>query len=151
MSRSRFKFNLSYPLTLLGVILVLFLGTLAMADLYTYFRLRARVEASVDRWKVIKKSSSSYPIQCQYHFEFQGKSYQGASLLPSPYYLNRPSAEKALPKLETQKIWIDPYHPAVSSLEKKLPLKKIINALIALGITLYFWMLEANSKIRSTS
>ncbi len=149
MSRSWFKFNISYPLTLLGALLVLILGTLAMIDLYTYFRLRVRVEASVDRWKVIKKSSSSYPIQCQYHFEFQKNSHQGTSLLPPPYHLNRPSAEKALPKIETQKIWIDPYRPAISALEKELPLKKIVYALIALGVTLYFWLIETNSKIRN--
>lgn len=149
MSRSWFKFNLSYPLTLLGVLLALILGTTTMIDLYTYFRLTVPVEASVDRWKVIKKSSSSYPIQGQYHFEFQGKIYQGTSRLPPPYHLNRPSAEKAVPQLETRKVWIDPHYPTLSSFEKALPLKKIVYALVALGVTLYFWLIETNSKIRN--
>jgi len=145
MSRTWFKFNLSYPLTVLGASLALILGTSALCQLYTYFRLTAHVEASACSWKVVKKSSSSYPIQCQYHFEFKGKNYQGTSLLRPPYHLNRSSAEKALPKMETRKIWIDPHQPAVSSLEKELPLKKIVYALLSLGTTVYFWLIETTT------
>jgi hypothetical protein len=150
MGPAWFKFNISYPLTLLGSILFLCLGSIAMREYYLYLRLSVRLEASIDHWKVIKKSSSSYPIQGSYHFEFRGKTYQGASSLKPPYPLNRPSAQKMIANLEhSRKIWIDPYNPTISSLEKVLPIKKIVYALITLGITLYFWFVETSSKIRS--
>lgn len=155
MRLPRFKINLSYPLTtpltLLGALLFLILSGIAMSHLYNYFRLEARVEVVIDKWKVIKKSSSSYPIQAKYHFEFQEKSYRGSCLAPPPYHLNQMSAEKEMELLDKKKwtVWIDPRQPTVSSFEKALPVKKIVYAFFALGITLYFWFVETNSKIRS--
>lgn len=149
MGRSWFKFNLSYPLTLLGSTLFLILGSTAMTSLHHYFRLTTRADAIIDQWKVVKKSSSSYPICGWYHFEFQGKTYNGTSFLPPPYHLNRLSAKKLI-QLQSKscKVWLDPYHPHISSFEKKLPLKTIVYTLISLGVTLYFWMVETHSKTR---
>jgi hypothetical protein len=151
MIRAWFKFNLSYPLTVLGSILFLILGSMAFASLYSYFKLSFKTEAVVDHWEVVKKSSSSYPIRGSYHFEFQGKNYQGSSLLLPPHHLNRPSAEKAIINLGKKRwiVWFDPHHPTFSSLEKVFPAKKIVYTLIALGITLYFGFVETNSRIRN--
>jgi hypothetical protein len=151
MRLPRFKINLSYPLTTLGALLFFILSGIALTHLYNYFRLEARVEAAIDEWKVIKKSSSSYPIRAKYHFEFQGKSYHGSCLKPPPYHLNELSAEKELESLnkQTWSVWIDPRQPTVSSFEKAVPIKKIVYAFFTLGITLYFWFVETNSKIRS--
>jgi hypothetical protein len=151
MERARFKFNLSYPLTLLGAIFFLILGSLAAVALYSYLRLEVSVFAVVDDWKVVKKSSSTYSIQGSYHFDFRGKTCQGSSVLPPPYHLNRPSAERARLKLEKEAylVWIDPRHPEISSLERLFPVKKTIYALVALGVALYFWFVETSSRIRS--
>ncbi len=151
MRLPRFKINLSYPLTTLGTVLFLVLSGIALSHLYTYFRLEARVEVAIDGWKVIKKSSSSYPIRAKYHFEFQGKSYHGSCLAPPPYHLNYLSAEKEMENLNKKKwsVWIDPHQPTMSSFEKALPIKKIVYAFFTLGITLYFWFVETSSKIRS--
>lgn len=151
MRRSWFKFNISYPLTTLGALLFLILGSMAFFNLYTHFRLVARTEAVIDRWKVVKKSSSSYPIRGFYHFEFQGKNYQGSSILQPPHHLNRLSAERAILNLEKKKwtVWVDPHNPTFSYLEKPFPAKKIVYALIALGVTLYFWFVETSSRIRN--
>lgn len=151
MNPTWFKINASYPLTLLGSILFLILGSMAFFNLYNHFRLVAKTEAVIDQWKVVKKSSSSYPIRGTYHFEFQGKSYHGSSVLLPPHHLNRLSAERAILNLEKKKwsVWIDPHNPSFSSLEKTFPMKKIVYALIALGVTLYFWYVETSSRIRS--
>lgn len=151
MSKPRFKFNISYPLTVVGAVLFVILGALAFSASYHYLRLTARMQAQIDQWKVIKKSSSSYPLRATYHFEIQDKTYQNSSVLLPPHHLNRPSAEKALSQLEKKAwhVWYDPQNPSISSLEKRFPAKKIVYALIALGITLYFWFVETNSKIRN--
>lgn len=150
MDFNRFKFNLSYPMTLLGAVLFLILGVQVGLDLWAYARLTARTEVSIDQWKVIKKSSS-FPLQATYHFGFQGKTYQCKTVLPPPYHLNRLSAEKAIKNLEKFRwmAWFDPRNPSISSLQKEFPLKKTIYALIALGITCYFGFLETHSKIRN--
>lgn len=151
MGLSRFKFNLSYPMTLLGAVIFLILGIRACIDLWSYARLTDRKEVIIDRWKVVKKSSSAFLIRATYHFEFQEKTYTCRDVLPPPYHLNRMSAEKAVQKLEKQRwaAWFDRGHPQISSLRKELPLKKIIYSLIALGITCYFVFLETPSKIRN--
>lgn len=151
MERFGFKFNLSYPLTLLGSTVFLILGSFAMVSFYDYVRLSVRIEATIDRWKVIKKSSSSYPIQGSYQFEFQGKSWQGASILPPPHNLNRLAAKKIIERLPvgTRSVWIDPRNPKFSSLEKRFPLKPVLYSLTAFGVTLYFWFVETNSRIRN--
>ncbi len=149
MSRQGFKFNL-YPLTVVGAFVFLTMGSFALTSLYEYLRLAASTEAIVDRWKVVKKSSSSYPICGWYHFEFQGHRYQGSSLLPPPYHLNRASAEQAIKKLNrTRIIWFDPHRPSISVLKKSFPIKKIIYSFIALGVTFYFGFVETISRRRN--
>ena len=148
MMKSWFKFNL---LTLVGALLTLILGSAALTHYYQFLKLEAQTEATIEQFKVVKKSSSSYPIRGFYNFEFQGKTYQGSSLLLPPYHLNRLSAEKAISQLETKQwtVWFDPRNPSISTLEKALSVKKIIYALIALGVTVYFWFVETASKNRS--
>jgi hypothetical protein len=151
MKRWWFNFNISYPLTVLGGILFLILGTIAASACFRHLTLETQTEAVIDQWKVIKKSSSAYPIRGKYHFEFQGKTYQGSSIILPPYHLNRPSAKRAVVQLEKEKwnVWLDPRNPSISMLQKESPLKKIVYALVALGITLYFGYVETTSKIRS--
>lgn len=145
MMKSWFKFNL---LTLTGAVLTLILGSSALTHYYQFLRLEAQAEAKIEQFKVIKKSSSSYPIRGYYHFHFQGKTYKGSSLLLPPYHLNRPSAEKTIAELEAKqwKVWLDPKNPKISTLEKSLSIKKIVYALIALGVTIYFWFVEQSTR-----
>ena len=148
MMKSWFKFNL---LTLVGALLTLILGSSALSHYYQFLRLAAQTEAKIEQFKVVKKSSSSYPIRGYYLFDFQGKTYHGSSLLLPPYHLNRLSAETAITQLEKKKwvVWFDPKNPAISTLQKALPAKKIIYALIALGVTIYFWFVETASNTRN--
>ncbi len=151
MKRWWFNFNISYPLTVLGGILFLILGTIAASAVFRHLTLETQTEAVIDQWKVVKKSSSAYPIRGKYHFEFQGKTYYGSSIILPPYHLNRPSAKRAAVQLEKEKwnVWLDPRNPSISALQKESPLKKIVYALVALGITFYFGYVETTSKIRS--
>ena len=150
MSHRRFKFNLSYPLTLVGSAVALFLGFMAVGDYYRYIRLSVTTEARIEKLKVIKKSSSSYPIKAKYTFEFKEKNYNGSTLLPPPYHLNRLSAQKSTLQLANKKwsVWLDPKYPFVSSLSREFPIKRILYFLTALGVTLYFWFVETSSKTR---
>jgi hypothetical protein len=151
MNRPWFKFNFSYPLTCLGAALFLFLGVQVSYDLWSCSRLKVQVSGTIEQLKVVKKSSSSFPLQAVYRFDFQEKIYRNTVLLSPPYHLNRASALKAIKNLEHRQwaVWIDPKHPEISALQKVFPIKKIIYVAMALAVTCYFGFLETNSRMRN--
>jgi hypothetical protein len=139
MRLPRFKFNGSLLIWLSGLIMAGFLIT-ASIDIWRCLRLEDRVKASIEKWKVIEKSSSQYALRASYTFDYQGKSHRGKTTFSKPYHLNRPSAEKQANILNQKSwtAWVHPGHPEHSSLERVFPLKKCLYALMALGIYLYF-------------
>lgn len=136
-----FKFNLSSGLIYLSALIAaVFLGIAGIA-LWGYLRLEASAPVAQVQWAIIQKSSSQFALKAAYHFDHQGKAIEGESLFSKPYYLNQLSAEKQIQEFSKQKwtVWYDPGSPAVSSLEKKFPAKKILYSLMTLGIFFYFY------------
>lgn len=139
MRLPRFKFNGSLLIWISGLITAGFLIS-ASIDIWKYLRLEERVQVSIDKWKVIEKSSSKFAISASYSFDYQRKSRHGKTTFSKPYHLNRPSAEKQVNILNQKAwtVWVHPGHPEHSSLERVFPLKKCFYSLMALGIYLYF-------------
>jgi len=114
-----------------------FLGG-AAAGLWSYWRLEGSAPAEVRKVKICKQSESSYKLKVYYTF-LQGK-VRGAAVLGKPYYLNRPSAEKAAERIKAQSLQAhyDPAKPSRSSLEKRFPWKDVLYSAMGLCVTFYF-------------
>jgi hypothetical protein len=139
MRLPRFKFNGSLLIWLSGLMMGGFLVSASM-DIWRYLRLEERVPASVEKWKIIEKSSSQFALRASYTFEYQGKVHQGKTTFSKPYHLNRPSAVKQIHSLNQKPwtVWVHPGYPDHSSLEKNFPLKKSLYSLMTLAIYFYF-------------
>lgn len=135
-----FKINGSSLLTLLSGGIALYFLVIALFHLGGYFSLEARAPATVQQWSVIKKSSSAFAIEAVYTFEAQGKTVTGQTIFSKPHHLNHPSAERHIEIFSTRpwSVWYSPQDPMHSSLEKTFPTKKLVYALMALGVFGYF-------------
>ncbi len=134
------KSNGSSLLALFSGAVALYLLLLALFHLWGYLALDAQAPATVHHWRIIKKSSSTFALEATYTFEAQGKELPGQTIFSKPYHLNYPSAERQIKMFSTRpwSVWYSSHDPALSSLDKTFPTKKIIYALMALGVFAYF-------------
>lgn len=127
-------------LPLLPCAIFLWLAWGVFQDLWLYWRLSTSVSAVVERVEIIERGASKFELKA--YFENR------TCLLGKPYYLNRPSAERAASALEgkAQRFWIDPQNPQIFAIEKTFPYKKILYSIVALGVMGYFYLLEYKAK-----
>ncbi len=130
-------------IVLLVVTSLVTMGFLAKTTLRLtqYFSLNTSVKAQAMDWKVVEKSSSSFALEVIYQFNAVKKEgVQGAIQLEKPYFLNLPSAERAIGEL-SKKSWDVFYNdkdPSISSLQRNFPFKDCIQCLLTLGVFIYF-------------
>jgi len=140
MRFSSFKFNASSLLVwVAGLITAGFLLSAAL-NLWGYMRLEKKSIATVEKWRIIEKSSSQFALRASYTFNAQGKAYRGKTTFSKPYHLNRISAEKQIKIYANQQwaVWYQPTQPKNSSIEHIFPFKKCLYSLTVLGIFFYF-------------
>ena len=123
--------------------------SVAGGALYSYIRLDRQAPAKVTSWKLIEYSPSKVALEASYTFFAEEKEQKGQVIFSKPYYLNLPSAQKAIEQKshESWKAWYSHRNPEKSSLERFFPYKKCFNALIILGIMGYFWILKSRYSI----
>ncbi len=95
-------------------------------------------------WKVVEKDSSSFALLVSYKFLDEGKEVEGAIELAKPYFFNVPSAINAIETL-SKKDWDVFYRkadPKKNSLQKFFPFKSCIQAILTLGVLVYFVVLR---------
>ena len=83
-------------LALTSLIAMVFLVKTSL-KLQEYFSLNQITKAFVTDWKISEKDETSFALQVFYEFSLSGKDkIQSQMELAKPYFLNRPSAEKAV-------------------------------------------------------
>jgi hypothetical protein len=102
-------------------------------------------------WNVIEKGPASFALSVSYQFEvpFYGLDKKssfcrGKTELAKPYFLNAPSATKALKEL-SERSWEVYYRekdPSMNALQKLFPFKECIHAFLTLGVAVYFFFLK---------
>lgn len=129
-------------LGLSGCIAAWFITT-AGWDLYQYSRLDSVAKAEVRSWKIDRLGTSKFGIIAVYAYEVNGQLYEGRSAFKEPYFLNQPSVESEIKKLDLRpwQVWYRANDPAHSSLKKNFPGMKLFNAVLTLGIFIYFYAL----------
>ncbi|MBY0529962.1 MAG: hypothetical protein K2P51_07200 [Rhabdochlamydiaceae bacterium] len=141
------KFLISKFWVILGCVvgaISLWIVGAALFALSNYWKLSTPVPAQVTQWKVVEISSSSFAVEALYTYEFKKKNYSGSTLFDAPLYLNPYAAASDLKKWEalTWQAWIQPSHPEISSLQRHFPSKKIVHAVLTLGVVVYFLFLR---------
>lgn len=117
-----------------------FLGH-ALLGLWGFAVLKAETRATISRFEVVSLPSSRFGIEAYYSYSVDNTAYQGKTLFESPEFLNRLAAENYHLFL-WQKTWkasYDPSSPSKSTIDRRFPYKKCWQALLTLGVFLYFY------------
>ncbi len=127
-----------------GLIALWFSAT-AAGGLWKFFCLNARAQAQVLHWQVQELSSSRFALEAEYQFKLNGKTHNGKTIIENPQFLNRFAAENYM-VINSSKSWVAWYRssdPSYSSLEKILPKKKCLQALLTIGVFIYFFFAKS--------
>ena len=110
---------------------------------YHYLQLSSETEASATAWSIHKEADDEFIPLAKYTFQVRDNFYDGETLLIEETTNNPWAAEESLKPLAAKKhhVWYSPKDPAISSLQKKFPLKECIYAGILWAISIYFFWL----------
>jgi hypothetical protein len=116
----------------------------ASYQLISYALLNERTPAHIEQLEIEQVGSSRFAIAASFTYEVEGKSYFGKTVFSHAYYLNYPTAEKALKnwKEKNWETWYSSYTHSYSSLQKIFPFKSCIHALLGIGVLVYFYFLR---------
>jgi hypothetical protein len=121
--------------------IVVWFSSIAAGGMWKYFRLNAQVPVKILKWEVQELSSSRFALEAHYRYDVRDVPYEGKTVFESPQFLNRFAAENYM-KIHGSKWWQTWYsasRPGYSSLEKKFPKKECSQALLTLGVFVYFF------------
>jgi hypothetical protein len=123
-----------------GAIALWFSG-IALSGAWKFSHLNSQTAAEVLSWQVRELGSSRFSIEADYQFHVDGQPFMGKTEFESLQFLNRYAAENYIKNLgaKTWKTWYKDSNPTRSSLEKEFPQKKIVQALLTLGVFVYFY------------
>lgn len=123
-----------------GAISLWFSG-IAVDRMWKFFCLNAQSSVKVLNWQVQELSSSRFALEAEYQFEIRGTVYYGKTIFEKPQFLNRFAAENymRIHGAESWEAWYSTSHPAYNNLEKKFPQKQCLQALLTLGVFVYFF------------
>src|SRR5689334_9950676 len=113
----------------------------ALREGWTYIRLDTQVPAQRMKWEVKMLSSSHYALFATYRYTVNDREFMGETLFCTPHYPNHYAAELDLKERQVKEIyaWHQKRYPAFSSLQKKFPKKELTNAILTLGVWIYFY------------
>jgi len=116
----------------------------ASYDLCRYAMLNRTAIAHVEGFSIEQTGSSRFVIKAEYSYEASGAKLKGETLFLNPYYLNRPTAERALKNWEKKQwqVFYSSWRPSFSSMQRMFPFKSCIHAVLALGVLVYFFFLR---------
>lgn len=139
MSRNLYKVWLTLLLISGGI--AAWFSVAAGAKIWKYSRLNATVPATVTQWEIRDLPSSRFAVVADYRFEIEHVAYQGETIFEYPQFLNRFAAENYLKQLRVSdwKAWYRKSSPSLSSLEKELPQKECLQAILTVGVFAYFY------------
>jgi hypothetical protein len=123
-----------------GIIALWFSGAAAIG-MWKFFSLNAQTPAKILKWQVQELSSSRFALEADYRFDVNDNTYTGKTIFERPQFLNRFAAENYM-MINGSKSWGTWYRansPLHNSLEKEFPQKNCLQALLTLGVFIYFF------------
>lgn len=141
MNLSRNFYRLWAILLVISGGIALWFLCMAVGSAWKYVRLNDKAVVNAVQWQVKEITSSRFALEGDYQFEVDGKQYSGKTLLEKPQFLNRFAAENymAIQGSKTWETWYRKSKPQSNSLERDFPKKKCLQAVLTLGVFLYFF------------
>ena len=134
-------YRLWVALLIFSGLMALFFFCVALAQMWRFVSLNEQTTAHIVHAKVKKRSSSRFAIEEEYSYQVGSTTYSGKTIFEKPQFLNRFTAENALLLCSNKQhvVYYMKRNPALSSLENPFPHKRCLQALITLGVFIYFY------------
>lgn len=128
-------------LSFLGILSIWFGGRAGM-ELYDYFSMSERVSANLEKLEIVEGKKGDYLLVADYYYRVKDVAYHQREFLKAKYP-NRFAATKARNKYANYewKAWFSAKAPEKALLEKKIPYKSILSAIVLLVLWTYFFCL----------
>ncbi len=123
-----------------GLVALSFLG-IALAGVWKFINLNETAPAQIVQFQVKELSSSRFAIEAAYSYQVESATYKGKTVFENPLFLTRFAAENYQLFLENKPriAWYMKRNPTLSSLENNFPYKACLQALVTIGVFLYFY------------
>jgi hypothetical protein len=138
---TRNLYRLWIILLAISAVIALWFSGIAAAGMWKFFRLNARTSAKILNWQIQELSSSRFALEADYQFEIKGVIHYGKTIFENQQFLNRFAAENSMRTSQSKswQTWYRTSHPTCNSLEKEFPQKQCLQALLTLGVFVYFF------------
>ncbi len=124
--------------------IALWFSGIALYNCVGYWKLGPTAPAKITAWLVKELSVSKFGMETSYIYEVEGKQYTGKTLFKTPVYLNSYSAEDDIKEWKelSWRVWYKKSNPVISSLQKYFPTKEILQAILTIGVFVYFYFMR---------
>lgn len=130
---------------LLGVatIVTLWFAVKSAKELQRYLSFSKQVPIEVHEWGHSSVGKGAFGVRASYTYVVDGQKYGGTHVFTTPLFMNAEVVDKQLHKWKGLRwqAWYSPKHPEKSTLQHNYPIKSTVQAILALGILIYFaWL-----------
>lgn len=114
----------------------------ASMGLWNYFSMSETALATITHVQIKELSSSRFALETAYQYTVKGTEYSVQTVLRSPQFLNRFTAENELPAWKGRqcRVFYQKKNPKKSRLEKSFPTKQCLHAILTCGVLGYFYI-----------
>lgn len=108
-------------------------------ELYNYQSLKVKVPISVNEWRLDEVGNNKFKIVASYQYKFEKEIFHEKRAFRK-IFINSDAALLYLKQQANEDlfVWVDPFKPKKSSLEKIFPIRQCINSILAIAIFIYF-------------
>jgi hypothetical protein len=123
-----------------GGVALAFLGV-ALASIWKFINFSEETSPQTLAFHVQEVSCSRFALVGEYTYEVAGRPYKGKTVFENPVFLNRFAAESypLVAFYHGRKVAYMKRNPSLSSLENPFPYKHCLQALVTIGVFLYFY------------
>jgi hypothetical protein len=127
----------------LAAIVTLWFSVKVGKQLQSYYAFSQKISIEVEDWGSSEVGKNQFGVRANYIYKVGEQQYGGTHVFTTPVFMNAEVIDQQLHKWQglTWEAWYNPAHPEKSSLQHNFPVKASVQALLALGILLYFaWL-----------
>ena len=136
---SKINYKLQLLLILTSAVAALFLVGMSAVDIVKSLLLTQSVPAHSIHLTIIETKAQNYKIEARYTYLVDGKLFEKTEVISNVEFNNPYQAKKVIDVAEGNWIvWYQKKHHDSASLQKEFSIKKIVHALLGIGVFVYF-------------
>jgi len=136
---SKINYKLQFLLILISFSIAIFLVGVSTVDIVKSLLLTQKVPAESIHLTIVETKSQNYKIEAVYTYLVNNKHFEKTEVISNVEFNNPYQAKKVIDSAEGNwVVWYQKNHHDRASLQKEVSIKKIVHALLSVGVFIYF-------------